>query len=421
MLQLSFVNFKRGSYILIEGKDDTDRFYIIQSGQVQIGKEQEVVAEEEGNLLGPGDFLGVAACMARHSQIETAIAVTDIVLIAVHYSQFSELIEKNTPIAMKIIYSFSKKMRYLDEALTRITLKRNIDTDASHLFSIGEYYLRMSKFELALYAYYHYLKEKPNGDFAETARKRFMAIKATGVKAPIDMLEPDTTQMVRTYNRESMIFCECQSGSELYIIQGGHVKISKIVDNNEVLLAVLKEGDMFGEMALLENKPRSATAITTPGQCQLLAVNRQNFNQMVATQPQLIARLTTTLADRIWVMYKQLANTRISVPIEKMYDMLTIQLEKLRIAPEAGKQHTFSFGPAELAKMCSISKEAAPRVISEFLTAPIIRSAENKIIITDTLELSKQTAYFKKMRDIELARQTARANESGYWAKPPRR
>ena len=52
MLQLSFVNFKRGSYILIEGKSDTDRFYIIQSGQVQIAKQKEVVAEEEGNLLG---------------------------------------------------------------------------------------------------------------------------------------------------------------------------------------------------------------------------------------------------------------------------------------------------------------------------------------------------------------------------------
>ena len=63
MLQLSFVNFKRGSYILIEGKADTDRFYNVQSGQVQIAKQKEVVAEEEGNLLGPGDFLGVVACM----------------------------------------------------------------------------------------------------------------------------------------------------------------------------------------------------------------------------------------------------------------------------------------------------------------------------------------------------------------------
>ena len=155
MLQLSFVNFKRGSYILIEGKSDTDRFYIIQSGQVQIAKQKEVVAEEEGNLLGPGDFLGVVACMAHHSQIETAIALTDALLISVPYGQFPHLIEKNTSVAMKIIYSFSKKMRYLDEALTRITLKKNAVTSISHLFTIGEYYLRMSKFDLALYAYYH--------------------------------------------------------------------------------------------------------------------------------------------------------------------------------------------------------------------------------------------------------------------------
>lgn len=420
MLQLSFVNFKRGSYILIEGKSDTDRFYIIQSGQVQIAKQKEVVAEEEGNLLGPGDFLGVVACMAHHSQIETAVAVTDVVLIAVHYAQFPELIEKNTPIAMKIIYSFSRKMRYLDEALTRITLKRNIETDISHLFTIGEYYLRMSKFELALYAYYHYLKEKPNGQYAETARKRFMAIKSTGVKAPIEMLEPDTKQMVRVYNRESMVFCECQSGAELYIIQKGRVKISKIVDNSEVLLAVLREGDMFGEMALLENKPRSATAITAAEECQLLAVNRQNFNQMVTTQPQLIARLTTTLADRIWAMYKQLANTLIPVPIEKMYDMLSIQLEKLRIQPGAGKQHTFLFGPPELAKMCSIPKEQVAQAIAEFLMTPIVRSTDDSIIITDTLELSKQTAYFKKMQEIEQARKQARANEPTYRGKPIR-
>lgn len=418
MLQLSFVNFKRGSYILIEGKADTDRFYIIQSGQVQVGKQNEVVAEEEGNLLGPGDFLGVVACMAHHSQIETAVAVSDVVLIAVHYTQFPELIEKNNPIAMKIIYSFSKKMRYLDEALTRITLKRNIETDISHLFTIGEYYLKMSKFELALYAYYHYLKEKPDGQFAETARKRFMAIKSTGVKAPIEMLEPDTKQMVRVYNRESMIFCECQSGTELYIIQKGRVKISKIVDNSEVLLAVLREGDMFGEMALLENKPRSATAITAAEECQLLAVNRQNFNQMVTTQPQLIARLTTTLADRIWAMYKQLANTLIPVPLEKMYDMLCIQLEKMRIQPGAGKQHTFLFGPPELAKMCSIPKEQVAQAIAEFLMTPIVRSTDDSIIITDTLELSKQTAYFKKMQEIEQARKQSRANEPTYRGKP---
>lgn len=407
MLQLAFVNFKKGSYILIEGKGDTDRFYIIQSGKVQIAKQDEIVAEEEGNVFGPGDFLGVISCMSRHNQIDTARALTDVVLIAVPYDQFPNLIAKNTQVAMKIIYSFSRKMRYLDEALARLTLKKVSVSDVSHLFTIGEYYLSMSKFELAMYAYYHYLKERPKGEHVEATKKRFIAIKSMGIKIPNEYLEPKTTEMTRIYDREAMVFCEFQSGGELYIIQKGQVKITKIVDNSEVLLAVLKEGDMFGEMALLENKPRSASAITA-GSCQLLAVNLKNFNHMVSTQPQLIARLTTTLAERIWVMYKQLANTVIIDPVEKMFDMLAIQLEKAHINPEPGKPHAFNFGPVELANMCGIGKDKISEAVAKFLSQQIVRSQEDKILISDQLELTKQAAYFKKMQEIEQSRKTAR-------------
>ena len=411
MLQLAFVNFRKGSYILVEGKAESDRFYIIQGGKVQIAKETEVVAEEGGNVLGPGDFIGVVSSMSGHSQIETAIAITDVTLISVRRDQFSELIEKNTPVAMKIIYSFTKKMRYLDEALTRITLKKNAETDITHLFSIGEYYAKLSQYNLALYAYYHYLKNASNGPYAAVARERFMAIKAMGVNVNANLLEPKSNEMSRVYPVESMIFCECQPGAELYIIQKGQVKITKIVDNNEVLLAVLKAGDMFGEMALLENKPRSASAIGLEG-AQLLAVNRQNFNQMVSTQPQLIARLTTTLADRIWLLYKQLANTLITDPIDRMYDMLVIQLEKLKIPFQASKAYTFDFGPTELVNMCAIPKDISNRIITDFLHEPIIRLVEDRIAVSDMIELSKQSAYRKKMLEMEKARSESRTQNS---------
>ncbi len=415
MLQLSFLNFRKGSYILIEGKSDTDHFYIIQSGKVQVVKEDSVVAEEGGNIFGPGDFLGVISCMSKHNQIDTAIAVTDVVLISVPYSQFPQLIEKNASVAMKIIFSFSKKMRFLDESLTRITLKKDITTNISHLFTIGEYYMKMSKIDLALYAYYHYLKAAPKGEFAAVAQKRFMAIKAMGIKIPMEVLEPKTDEMIRTYHKEAMIFCECQAGTELYIIQKGHVKITKIVDNSEVLLAVLKEGDMFGEMALLENKPRSASAIVSEDGCQLLAVNRQNFNQMISTQPQLIARLTTTFADRIWTMYKQLSNTLIKDPVEKMYDMLAIQLEKKRTKPVKNTPHMFNFGPIELANMCGIPKDQVNDAINKFLHQSIIRCDGSKITVTDELELSKQAAHFKRMQEIEKSRNDAKAKNTPYW------
>ncbi len=416
MLQLAFVNFRKGSYILVEGKAESDRFYIIQGGKVQITKDTEVVAEEGGNVLGPGDFIGVVSSMSGHSQIETAIALSDVTLISVRRDQFSELIEKNTPVAMKIIYSFTKKMRYLDEALTRITLKKNVESDITHLFSIGEYYAKLSKYNLALYAYYHYLKNAPNGPYAAVARERFMALKSMGVNVTAAGLEPKTGEMSRVFTEESIVFCECQPGAELYIIQKGQVKITKIVDKNEVLLAVLKPGDMFGEMALLENKPRSASAIALEG-TQLLAVNRQNFNQMVATQPQLIARLTTTLADRIWLMYKQLANTLISDHIGRMYDMLVIQLEKQKIAFQASKAYTFDFGPNELANMCGIVKEDTNRAIGEFMREPIIRVIDDHISVTDMAELSKQNAYRKKLMDMERARSESRGatNSTVLW------
>jgi len=186
------------------------------------------------------------------------------------------------------------------------------------------------------------------------------------------------------------------------------------VDNNEVLLAVLKEGDMFGEMALLEDKPRSASAIVMEDGCKLLAVNRQNFNQMVATQPQLVARLTTTLADRIWMMYRQLANTLIPNNVEKMYDMLALQMEKARIVPELGKPYSFNFGTIELANMCGIPKEMVSEAVNDFLKEKIIRSDNSKIFVTDQLELVKQVAYLKKMREIEASRQESK-NKANLW------
>ncbi|HOV64214.1 MAG TPA: cyclic nucleotide-binding domain-containing protein, partial [Spirochaetia bacterium] len=326
-LQLSLVNFKKGSYIIVEGKQKADYFYIIRTGNVRISKEVEVVEEEGGNLLGPGDFFGVISTMSSHSHIETAQAMTDVTLISVHRDQYGLLIERNAPVAMKIIQQFSKRMRYLDEALTRITLKSTAESDFSHLFKVAEYYARQSQYNLAYYAYHQYIAACPDGEYAQVARERMGKIKPYSKAVYLDL---NTEEFTRTYPKDTMIFCESQLGQELYIIQKGSVKITKFVNDNEQLLALLKPGDIFGEMSLLEDKPRSASAIAYED-AVLLAVNKANFKRMVATQPQIITRLTQLLSERIWFIYKQLSNTQISDPVGRLYDALSIQLEKLRV------------------------------------------------------------------------------------------
>jgi CRP-like cAMP-binding protein len=402
-VQVSIVNFKSGSYIIVEGKQKADYFYIIRTGKVRISKEVELVREESGNILGPGDFLGVVSTMSSHSHIETAKALTDVSLISVHRDNYGDLIERNTPVAMKIIEKFSRRMRYLDGVLSRLTFKNEAEGESlEHIYSVAEYYAKKNLHNLAYYAYYQYLKYLPEGANFDKARERILKI-APYAKAVY--LDSDVEAFSRQYPQNTMIFCENQPGQELYIIQKGSVKIAKVIDNNEVLLAVLRHGDIFGEMSLLENKPRSASAIAFEDS-EIFAVNQENFSRMVKVQPQIIARLTTLLSERIWFIYKQLANTQISDPLGKLYDFLLIQLEKLRIPLVGGDSYRFDFGPNELIGMVGLPIDKGNIAVKKLIQNSKIKIVDRKICITNLLEVDKQAKYYRKMQKIENARTT---------------
>jgi CRP-like cAMP-binding protein len=398
-LQLAFVNFTANSYIIVEGKRNADRFFIIRTGKVKLSKEVQIVAEESGDILGPGDFFGVVSTMSGHSHIETAQAVTDVTLISVQKEQFSQLIQGNAPVAMKIIMQFSKRMRYLDEALTRLTLKSNAAEDSSHIFNVAEYYVKRNQYNQAFYAYQKYVKCCPNDANVATAVERMKKIApyVKNLQQP-----PKPGEMVRSYVKDQIVFCEGEPGDELFIIQKGTVKIIKITDN-EILLAVLKAGDIFGEMALLESKPRAAGAVAYED-CQLMAVNRENFQQMIKTQPQLIARLTTLLSERIWLIYKQLANTQINDPLGRMFDMLQIQLDKKRVDINALTNYSFDFGLKELGNMVGLSQGDAAIYGKKLMENRNFQIMNEKLFIKDVKEIPRQNSYFKKMQQLEKSR-----------------
>jgi CRP-like cAMP-binding protein len=300
---------------------------------------------------------------------------------------------------MKIIMQFSKRMRYLDEAFTRITLKNTALEDSTHLFNIGEYYAKQSQYNQAYYAYNQYIKYCPDGENFETARERMAKIARYAQSVKLDF---KSEEIMRTYLKDTMIFSECEPGDELYIIQKGSVKITKIVDNKEVLLAVLKSSDIFGEMALLESKPRSASAIAYEN-CVVMAVNRANFERMVSSQPQIISRLTTLLAERIWFIYKQLANTLVEDPLGRAYDALLIQLEKSRVDVYSTKPYTFNFGPKELANMMGLTQKDAAWLVPKLLEKGKFQIQDEKVNIVDVSEIIKQVESFRRLQKREKA------------------
>ncbi|MCR5612588.1 cyclic nucleotide-binding domain-containing protein [Treponema sp.] len=391
MLQLAFVNFKKGSYLVVEGQNTGDRFYIIQVGHVQCVHETNIPVSDTNNILGPGDFVGVIPCMSNHLQIESAIAMTDVVCISVRRDQYPELIERNTPVAMKIIRTFANKMRLLNENLTKLALNNVVQESPEQIFTSARVYEEKKEFNIAIYGYYQYLKASPYGPNAAIAKQKFVQLKP---RTKAVYFEP-STDLLRVYPKGTMIFSECQAGADMFIIQEGAVRITKVVDGQEVILAVLNKGDMFGEMALLENKPRSASAIAHEN-CRLMTVNRKNFDQMVATQPQLIARLTTTLADRLWSMYRQLANTQLKEPIMKLIDMLALQMEKAKVNIAPGISWQTDLTIQNVVDMCGIPQSHQAAAAYQFQSDSHIRIQNGKIFVPNCVELAKQAAFYRK-------------------------
>ncbi len=390
MLQLSFVNFKPNSYLIVEGNTVNDRFYIIQKGNVTCFHEYSIPGIENKEL-GPGDFVGVIPSMSGHSQIENVIAKTDVVAIMVKKEQYPDLIVKNTPIAMKIIRSFTREMRILNGELSKLTVNSVGDESSEQLFSVAEYYFKNEMYDIAAYGYYQYLKACPQGANLEEAKKKFLALRKRAHPVYLE----ETEDMIREYPVGTMIFSDCQFGGDMFIIQEGSVKICKVIDGSEITFSILKKGDMFGEMALLENKPRSASAIAH-SPCKLMVVNRKNFEQMVATQPQMISRLTIMLADRLWSMYRQLANTQLHDLLTRMTDMLALQVEKQHIAILKGQPYSTNLTAVDLMNLCSISPFEQPKASLALEKNRNIKMVSGKIVIKDLQELIKQADFYKK-------------------------
>jgi CRP-like cAMP-binding protein len=400
-VQLTILRFKKNSYINVEGKTDADRFYIIREGQVQISKEAEIIEEDTGNILYPGDFFGVVSCMSNHASIESAKALNDIAVIAVYRDQFGLLIQKHSPIAMKIIRSFSHKLRYFDSAITRLSFKGNIEENPKYLYNIGDYYLQKKQPSHAFYAFKKFIQYCPQAPQVAEAKSKMLKLQA---HIKDEQFSKQQAGFVRLFQDNELLFCEHEPGEELFIIQKGKIKITKIVDNNEVLLAVLKAGDIFGEMAILENKPRSASAISF-GESELLVVSKDNFEIMVKKNPQLGTKLITLLSERIWKAYRQLANILISDPVGRMYDMLLTVVEENRVTIQHNAPYTFEFGPEELIKMVGLPADEGNMLIQKVFENKKFKLQDRKIIVIDLEELSKQVGFYKKMDLLERKRQ----------------
>ena len=106
----------------------------------------------------------------------------------------------------------------------------------------------------------------------------------------------------RTFMPDEIIFYEKQPGAGMYIIKKGLIKLTKTVNEERVKIGELKDGEFFGEMALLDEYPRSAEA-TAVEKTEALGIFRPDLFDLIESNPKLgykiLLRLSKRLANRL--------------------------------------------------------------------------------------------------------------------------
>lgn len=107
-----------------------------------------------------------------------------------------------------------------------------------------------------------------------------------------------TAPSVRTYHKGKVIFHEGQESKIAYMVKSGTVDIFRIVDRKKTVMGTLRRGDIFGEMSLLANQKRTASAEASSF-CELVVLTEEMMNKLLKASPETVRTMLQLLAKRV--------------------------------------------------------------------------------------------------------------------------
>jgi CRP/FNR family transcriptional regulator, cyclic AMP receptor protein len=258
-------DYRPSDYVFREDDRSMD-FYVVKNGRIEIRKETPFGPQILGALTSDQIF-GEMNFIERTHRSSDAMAVESSACYAFSFSALDQMMDEDKEIAVGLHWAFwrslTEKVRDANEQL-----KLFFQEDA-----------------------------KKGGGRKRVDGKREMQQVTVKSEDKVDLfkergLSAGEMKLLATFSSEerfregSMIFREGDKGDKLYIVLDGRVRISKFIPGvGEEALAVLDRGDFFGEMALIDDKPRSADAKAHEGGATVLSIDRATLNEILSMDP----------------------------------------------------------------------------------------------------------------------------------------
>ena len=189
----------------------------------------------------------------------------------------------------------------------------------------------------------------------------------------------------RAYPKGSVILFQDDPGDSLFILRTGRVKVVLIgEDGREVILGVLDSGAHFGELALIDDQPRSAHVIAMEDS-QLLVLRREDFRRRVDANPSVGWALLQELSRRLRRADEKIGGL-VLLDVPGRIARLLLDLSDEGDSPTIEKVLTHQ----TIAQMIGASRETVSRSMKDFQEAGLIRVERRRIAIADREALEKR-------------------------------
>ena len=399
------MQYTKGSIIYFEGDRD-ERIFIMQSGSVLLTSTDIESGQPVAEQVKSGEFFGVKSSLGHFAREETATALVPTVAVALSIQEFENLFSNNKALIMKMLRVFSNQLRQIHKKTESIL--NNISEDQqSGMLAVAKSFYDDEQYRSACDVYLKFLKRYPNTNRKEEVaklyadsklRKEKLAIHNRGAAPDVEedsgnsslklFSLPAFERFAKTYEPGEVIISEFEPGDCFYLIQSGRVQLVKCVNGSKKNLDILKPGEFFGEMAILDNSARSATCMAA-GYVKCLEFNKENFELLITGNPQMALLLLKLFCKRI---YDQKRRFRILVVKDlqaRLADVFMLLDEMNPISNEAEKQRRFNVSISDVAHWAGLSQEQTREELNKLVEKRKIEIYDSYIIVNNINDLKR--------------------------------
>jgi CRP/FNR family cyclic AMP-dependent transcriptional regulator len=258
--------YATGDYVFRE-EDRSMDFYVVKDGKIEIRKETPFGPQILGTLTADTIF-GEMNFIDRTHRSSDGLAIEASACYTFSFSALDQLMDEDKELAVGLHWAFwrslTEKVRDANEQL-KLFFQEDAKRGAGRKRAVDQ------KREIQQVT----VKSE---DKVDLFRERGLSAAEMKLLATFSSEE--------RFREGSMIFREGERGEKLYIVLDGRVRISKFIPGvGEEALTVLDRGDFFGEMALIDDKPRSADGKAHEGDATVLSIDRATLNEILSMDP----------------------------------------------------------------------------------------------------------------------------------------